>query len=736
MSARYFAFSSYIPVGLSIVMLTLVSGIGVWVGIAAVVVVALAAALGNAGWQIPEKIGTIAVLGLLAVFLTFWKFSDSDLLSLAPLADLKLLAWFLLALLGIKVWQVKGDRDWLFIHLISFFSVLLATAVGTSPIQFLLLLLYLCFTLIALVCFAGRRFWQRLADKSRNDLAAKRVSYSHSEDDDGGILRSRRVFAIAGCLVFAVLTLALPIFLLAPRLERSVYARATGNVGGFVGFSEHLRLGQIGRIQRNDEIVMRVRLDEQSKAPDVLRWRGVAFDVFDGREWSRSDNSIVQVTTVRSELFNLGTVRGTSRLVGQSVFLEPLDTATLFAAPRVVAVEGALPYVRVDSEGGLTTRPHPSERLAYRAYSDTAKPTPEALRADRRRYAPDDEKYLKAPPTLDPRVAQLAKEIVSSGNTPSRYDAARAIETYLRESFDYSLDMQARGSDPLADFLFRVRAGHCEYFASAMAVMLRTQGIAARVVNGFQAGRYNRTANVYVVRQSDAHAWVEVYFPDTGAWVDFDPTPYVGRPGSDAGDGDSAFSEYAEALETLWVQYVATYGQQEQRALVMRMRGVFEGLRASLAGALISAQDVWRGLPINPREGLATMNGRTGRAKFVLVTLMSVALVLLLIYVARRVWKRRVRAMKFAAGGGGIIADQSPPFYRRMIDLLAERERHRLSDQTPLEFAEATKIPEVSALTEAYHRVRYGGEALSSAEEASLEDKLRRLEQSGARSEV
>src|SRR5213079_3163916 len=87
----------------------------------------------------------------------------------------------------------------------------------------------------------------------------------------------------------------------------------------------------------------------------------------------------------------------------------------------------------------------------------------------------------------------------------------------------------AGGRDPLADFLFNVKVGHCEYFATAMAVMLRTRGIGSRVVNGFLPGEYNQAAGAFTVRQSDAHSWVEVYFPQADSWITFDPTPPAGR---------------------------------------------------------------------------------------------------------------------------------------------------------------------------------------------------------------
>ena len=127
--------------------------------------------------------------------------------------------------------------------------------------------------------------------------------------------------------------------------------------------------------------------------------------------------------------------------------------------------------------------------------------------------------------------------------------------------------MKASGPDPLADFLFNVKSGHCEYFSTAMAVLLRTHGIAARVVNGFLPGEYNEAAGAYTVRQSDAHSWVEVYFPETRSWVTFDPTPSAGRREPVRTGLAAQLQKYAEALELLWFQYVVGYDKQEQRSL-------------------------------------------------------------------------------------------------------------------------------------------------------------------------
>ena len=130
-------------------------------------------------------------------------------------------------------------------------------------------------------------------------------------------------------------------------------------------------------------------------------------------------------------------------------------------------------------------------------------------------------------PTLDTRIPTLAQSITAKAANP--YDKANVIENYLRTRYSYTLELTGKpGADPLAQFLFVTNAGHCEYFASAMAIMLRTLGIPSREVNGFLPGEYNDLAGDYIVRASDAHSWVEAYFPGSG-WITFDPTPAVER---------------------------------------------------------------------------------------------------------------------------------------------------------------------------------------------------------------
>ena len=463
----------------------------------------------------------------------------------------------------------------------------------------------------------------------------------------------------------------------------------------------------------------------------------MALDRFDGRHWFQSSDSRPSFPPNDGDLFRLGTTDDLSRLTTETFFVEPIDTPVLFAAPRAVALQGAFPYVRRDRDDALSTRPHPQERITYTVYSDTFEPPPERLRADR---IPDPkgatanlrrpvEEYLQLPADLDTRVGSLAWTVVRQAGARNAYDAARAVEAHLNQnayggSYRYSLLMRASGPDPLADFLFNVRAGHCEYFATAMAVMLRTLRIPARIVNGFQAGEYNSAADAYIVRQADAHSWVEVYFPETDSWVTFDPTPADGRAAGTSGTGLSgSLRRYADALELFWLQYVVAYDRQGQRTLArtIQERVSSYGLGVSQsADAMRARLSAWWG-------------GQGGRAG--VLGMVTSPLVLtpgaLLFAAVGLLWLRRRGFLGFARGTKEARAADAAvvKFYERMTEALAGRGLRRRADETPLEFAESVGSPEVLKITGAYNRVRFGAQQLTSAEAAEVERSLRSVEE-------
>jgi hypothetical protein len=526
-------------------------------------------------------------------------------------------------------------------------------------------------------------------------------------------LETRRLPLVSLGLLVLIVALALPFFLIAPRTASSALKRGGNGFAGFTGFSDTVTLGEIGRLKGNDEIFMHVRVENANGAPRTgLRWRGVALDTFTGLAWKKSAvaASFEDQQDDRG-FFKLGTTEDLGNLTAQTFYLEPVDTPVLFGAPRILGVQGKLPFVRVDSEGSIQTRPHDQERVVYTVYSDTTEPSPSALRSDGLRYFVEFARYLELPAKLDPRIGELAQNIIQRSGGRNGYDAARAIESHLRDNYGYSLDLKAGGHDPLADFLFNVKAGHCEYFATAMAVMLRTHGIAARVVNGFLPGEYNEAAGAYTVRQSDAHSWVEVYFPETRSWVTFDPTPPAGRAARVRTGLAGALSKYSEALELMWFQYVVGYDKQEQRSLATSLRKDLFDLRRSSSSALARAQSL---LPVIARPGV-----------FVLIISSGLTVIIFFAGRIRRFgWHRGLKVWVT----GSDFESSRVDFYERLLAILEKQGVKRQPDQTPREFASAIAIPDAVRITEVYNRVRFAGKSPTREELSELRDALRRIE--------
>lgn len=708
MLERPFKISSYAMVLLGSVALLLSGAIGWKLSLIFMALLGIAISFEGRRWQLSERIGLLLLFIVLPLLYLDWRQQMAIVEGDERAAGMRVLVHLLLSLSAIRLLQKKRNRDWIFLYLISFFEIFLAAGLTTRPAFLAIFCLYILAALMAAICFelgsAKRRGWR------------DGIELLYRMDRRGGRLlggvNGWSLLAVASALSVLIFALALPIFFFVPRFEGGAFARAGGGIAGFVGFAKGMRLGDIGRLQQSDRIVMRVRVEGGGQRLTPLRWRGVALDRFDGTDWTRSSTAALIVRGSERNLFQLGTVESLHRLTTETFFLEPIDTSVLFAAPRVVAVQGALPFVRVDAEGGLSSLAHPFERLTYRVYSDVEEPDAQTLRADRLGaldYPAGYARYLQLPANLDPRIAALASTVIKQAGAQNVYDAARAIESYLQTNYRYSLEMRASGPDPLADFLFRVRAGHCEYFSSAMTIMLRTQGIAARVVNGFKTGEYNDAADVYVVRQRDAHSWVEVYFPTANFWASFDPTPFVPfQDGAPSGSWSSDLRKYAEALDLLWWQYVIGYDQQEQRQLARVLNRKLRNGRDDLAAW---GDEVLRRM---------RTDAQARRALWMVVLLMFVALATFkgrgLLRIARW-WKAR--------RGERTTID----FYDRMTEILAQRGYKRTPHQTPLEFAAEIGMPEAVMLTRAYNRVRYGGRGLSAEEEAQVENWLRRLEE-------
>ncbi len=681
-------------------------------------------------WQISERIGTVSLFVIVPCFYIAWKYKlfGSSGANESLLAGM--LARMILLLATIKLFQKKSDRDWLFLYLMAFFEVLLAAGMSISPLYLGTLILYLLVNICAIITFEIRKTSNSITGNPIEKKLQKNQNFLSSKSKP---LKRLPFTAIA--LLILIITIATPIFFALPRTGGAGFGNNSRGLSGFTGFSDKVELGTIGQLKQSDEIVMRVVLDDavvENKQP--LRWRGVALDRFDNKVWSKSDNGKEPFIKLAGDFLRFDKQANSEDVIAiQTVYLEPIDSDVLFSLSRPFAAkQSKFQNIYRDTNGNITFPRTDYERISYTIFSDRSVPSENKLKTDNELYPIEiQERYLQLPARYDARIAQFASDI--SGNYRTRYDKAKAIETHLQTQFGYTLEMKATGDEPLADFLFNVREGHCEYFATAMAVMLRTQGIAARVVNGFQRGEFNETAGAYIVRQQDAHSWVEVYFPESDSWITFDPTPFAGQFNESENTGIlGSFNKYVEALETMWVQYFVAYDNQEQRSLFRSVKNGFVDFQSETSSWIKVAEkqisEWWK--EVRGDKGLQA--SAIAVAYGIGYILAAVLGILLLIWLYRKIiklefWKNWRDWLK-KKNEATIIE-----FYERMQKVLAGRGFTREPHQTPLEFAFALKMPEAVKITEKYNRVRFGEKNLSNDEAQEIEDWLKNLEENSER---
>lgn len=668
-------------------------------------------------WQLSEVFGTILTVLAIPFYYVLWQWGFFNFPSNEEMLP-GILARLILTLSAVKLLQKKGDRDWIFLYVMAFFQVLLAAGLSISPLyfaSFVVFVLIMVATIILLEVKRTRAFVSEQAKKNTGPLA----------DEATTVVPRRRLPMTAITLVVLIVAIATPLFFLLPRVGGAGVGGGFGGVATFSGFSDSVQLGRIGSIQQNNQIVMRVRIEEgRERLTERLKWRGIALDTFDNRSWSKTRSVPQPRSKGDRDLIQVDYATGRESLIMQTVYLEPLDTQVLFSLSRPVAVQANFSTLFVDSLGSITF-PRSGERSTYKVVSDVDLPSETELRRDRVPYPANVGNYLQLPETLDPRIAERVEQVTETAN--NRYDAAQLIEYHLKNDFGYTLEQKSGGDQPLADFLFNVREGHCEYFATAMAVMLRTQGIATRVVNGFQEGEYNETADIYVVRQREAHSWVEVYFPGEDVWVPFDPTPSAGQnPGGDTAGIYGTVNKYLEALEMVWIQYFVAFDNQEQRSLFTSIRKSVSDYNTKTSNWLGDAQSFISAWWAEVRGDSGTFASVTAVGWAVAAAALLLAFIFLFVMLYRKavkwkVWTRLWETL-FARRSRSIIE-----FYERMQRVLASKGFVRENHQTPLEFAHAVGMAEVVNITEKYNRVRFGEKHLSRDESREIENWLEEL---------
>jgi transglutaminase-like putative cysteine protease len=542
------------------------------------------------------------------------------------------------------------------------------------------------------------------------------------------ILRSRRVvgrgFLTTTCLLSVpILLFTTTLFVLFPRVGLSLLLLNHPHAGRMIGFSEHVDLGEVGILRDDPTIALRFELHDLPDPPPTrltLRLRGTAFDAYDGRAWQRLQRDLKPADhgLDGSEVYPIfrGPDQAHDRVV--SFDLEPIDPPVLFLPPRAVALRlrpqnqillGEPLSVQRGSEGELRYSGSDARGLRYDVYVAAEG---EVLIEP---MAPlDRARYLALPADLPARIVELAHKWTDGLPTPQA--KAHAIEDHLRRDYAYDLKSPSQGApQPVDHFLFESRRGHCEFFSTAMAVMLRGLGIPSRNVTGFVGGTWNRFGHYYAVREGDAHSWIEAYIdhPTHPGWQTFDPTPPSGAQPLEPPTGAYYYlRDFVEALSQRWNTYVVGYDLRKQVRIFDEVTRRYEHLRSRT------------GLDRGPLRGLTRAPAVAG----------ALLVVIAAAYVA---WRRRSRRSAARDDAKATTARQTAhvqtvvALYRGLEAALHQQGITRAPSVPPLRHAEdlcGRQHPlggEVLALTTLYLEARFGGAAFSDTTKRDFERRVR-----------
>jgi transglutaminase-like putative cysteine protease len=514
-------------------------------------------------------------------------------------------------------------------------------------------------SLILLICVLGTFFlvWLPFSE-----------SWNPAGENPG--LPGRLAGISLGMLILAF-PLAFSLFIVLPRSVNPFWGGLTTSPHRVSGFSEEISLGEMGKLAVSRDIAFRAEMvDPAAPLPGIPYWRGIVMEQTDGRNWS----SVRESVSIRRF--------PATDVVRITYYVEPHGDHQLFLLEQAAAAYIGLRPQPLSKGRTLRLRRPLYRRIRYQGLSRPLLSRPAEISVEERR------RNLELPSDFSPRIRALALEL-SKGAADAR-EAADSMLAFFASRFTYTLDVPPTGGDPLEEFLFQHRSGYCEYFASAMAVMLRSAGIPARLVAGYLGGEYNGNGDYYLVKQAAAHTWVEARLGDN-AWRRLDPTPAASEMGGTIASRDARRTLlWLDSLRMKWNSWIVQYDAAVQVDMVRK-----------------GARTLFRArLPVPSRGGLVRFAfGAACAAAFVF-------------------WWRRKRP--------GTV-EPLQVRYGRFNRLMARRDIRRQPHEGPLAFGArvAARWPEAGrdavSFAAGYARLRYGTAQAMPGDLEELDEILSRL---------
>lgn len=503
--------------------------------------------------------------------------------------------FFVLAMAIVKLYQRDTNWDRYQLVALTFLSLLGGAILNPSLGFGLAFLVYVVLLAWTLMFLHFRRF----------DPALKRVSRD---------VLPPRFFVLTSLLAVVLFLSSFLLFFLFPRMGLGFFVAQVRNAQKVAGFGERVDLGGFGTIRDNETVVMRARPQDGDPFQGPLRLRGHSLDRYDGRSWSRTKLERIEISRDGEGHYPLGSFNGLAAQPAEdcsdsqlTLYIEPLEIQAklLFAPPFLTQVRppaSRLDFLRKarlrvfqDAAGDAYYQAKDTIGLQYEAWTRTCvRRAPPPLNERERAWLRTT--YTQLPEDRDPRIRELAERLSADLRLQERGARviAQALESHLRARYEYTLDEAHPEEQPLSHFLFESPRGHCEYFASAMVVMLRTLGIPARIVNGFYGGRWNPLGGYIQVRQGDAHSWVEAWDDDQG-WVTWDPTPPGQLAAASQASWVAGVNEWIDYLRYRWLLWVVEYNLEKQFEVLKKVSSAFD-IQPGVKGLKAFAASVKRGV--------------------------------------------------------------------------------------------------------------------------------------------
>ncbi|MBT5653709.1 MAG: DUF3488 domain-containing protein [Nitrospina sp.] len=485
------------------------------------------------------------------------------------------------------------------------------------------------------------------------------------------------------------------IFITFPRFGLGFISLNT-SYSPIAGFSDTVTLGDVGKIKQNPAVVMRVEYTQGGeiyKPDSQILWRGGVLDHYNGRTWTSTLATEFETRNRPGTGLNLFRVSNPREVVQQNIFMESFNAPYLFTHGVPLFMDGNFIHVQMDKNFVFKTSDPRSGPRKYTLISDISDhDVSYSLDMPQNEPLLFPSRFLQLP-DISSKTHDLADRLTQNARTDE--NRAQKILNHFAD-FKYTLEMENDpGKTALEHFLFQRKEGHCEYFASAMVVLLRSAGVPARLVNGFVGVEWNEWGNYLIIRQQHAHSWVEAYIPGKG-WTVYDPTPP--DPSLVTPNTLHPLGKSLDFLRMSWQRYVVRYSIQDQVEVIQIFR--------------TGSRDLMRKI-----KGLASVNWETlveKAQKFSPVILALVLATILLLFVKNRF--------------GGFTLSPRPPLsvilYQDMLNRLKKSGLVKKSSWTAREFLQST-LPEtkhdpIRRITEFYEKHRFSNSPIHPGQEKEI----------------